>query len=498
MNHQAKLTEAGRPVILGAGVVSLGLTALLLATPSGAQPTGPTTFCDFYPDAPACAAGEVSCSTCHEVAPALNVYGADIASFLAPGETRPLSAELYDLSLPVALADVEELDSDGDGFTNVDEILAGSSPSEAESVPTSEDCEDKDDDGWELCGYDVNYAYKKVMIDFCGRSPSLSERNAFLASEQPTELLHDTLDACLDSEHWRGMGGRVWNLANRKIGPLRAIKAGKNVGPIPLADYDDDYAYFVWTQTDGRDVRLVLTGQTFVSASIVDGLTVYEEWDRTPSEDFELRGYDRYQAVEKDRRAGMLTHRWFLMSNTMFTAIPRTTAAQAYRAYLGYDIAHLEGLVPVDNEPVDFDARDVGAEGCAVCHSTLDPLSYPFSRYEGIGGGSARAESYSYNANRMNGFTDTEAEGIEETPEAGMILGEPVDDLLEWAQVAANSDAFLRATVLDYWEMLLGEPPRALEQAEYAQLVEDLGTLHQFAVEPMLHDLIDTEAYGAP
>jgi len=75
----------------------------------------------------------------------------------------------------------------------------------------------------------------------------------------------------------------------------------------------------------------------------------------------------------------MLTTRWFLAKNTMLTPVPRTTAAQAYRAYLGYDIAKLEGLQPVAGEPVDYDRKRVTAEQCAVCHSTLDPLSYPFS-----------------------------------------------------------------------------------------------------------------------
>ena len=75
------------------------------------------------------------------------------------------------------------------------------------------------------------------------------------------------------------------------------------------------------------------------------------------------------------------------MSNTMFTSIPRTTAAQAYRAFLGYDIAKLEGLWPVAGEPADYDNKGVGAPACAGCHATLDPLTYPFSRYEGIGGG---------------------------------------------------------------------------------------------------------------
>ena len=478
------------------GAVGLSLVAWFAANTGNSQPTGPASFCEVYPDAPACASGEVACTACHTTPPSLNVYGADIAAALLPDQERPLSSELYTAHLGEALLAVESLDSDGDGVSNLDEILGGSSPSDAQSTPAPSTCVDEDDDGWSLCGYDAQYAYKKVMLDFCGRSPTLGERAAFADAKNQTSALHNTLDECLDSEHWRGRHGRVWNLANRKIGPLQAIKSGKDVGPIPLADYDDDYAYFVWTQTDGRDVRLVLTGQTFVSARVDGGVTVYEEWDRSPDEDFELRGYDRYQAVVKERRAGMLTHRWFLMSNTMFTSVPRTTAAQAYRAYLGYDIALLEGLNDVPGEPVDYDNKGVGAASCAACHATLDPLTYPFSRYEGIGGGVG--DSYSYAPNRLNGFTDVDGEQVADTPEAGVLFGEPVEDLIEWAAVAANSEAFRRATVLDYWKLLLGEAPRATEQAEFSRLVRDLGGDHGYSVELMLHDLIDMEAYGAP
>ena len=480
----------------GLGAVGALGAVLLFSPPGGAQPPGPATFCDVYPDAPACAGGDVACATCHVVAPGLNPYGEDVSAAMLPGEPRPLSAEVFEAALPDALAAVEGLDSDGDGATNLAELEGGSNPADATSLPASPDCVDDDDNGWDLCAHDPGYAYKKVMLDVCGRSPTLSERQAFLASADLHDALHDTLDTCLDSEFWRGIGGRVWNLGNRKIGPLQAVKSGKDVGPIPLADYDDDYAYFVWTQTDDRDIRLELTGQTFVAARLDGGKTVYEEWDRTPNEDYDLRGYDRYQAVRKSRRAGLLTHRWFLMVNTMFTAIPRTTAAQAYRAFLGYEISKLEGLYPVEGEPLDYDSKGVTAEACAVCHSTLDPLAYPFSRYEGIGGGNA--DQYSYASDRMRGFVDTDGAYVAETPEAGMLFGQPVADLLEWAQVAANSEAFRRATVLDYWKLLLGEAPRASEQAEFKALVDGLPGEFGWQVEPMLHALIDTEAYGAP
>jgi len=481
------------------GLACLAGAGALLGPQVSAQPNGPATFCEVYPEAPACAAGEVTCDTCHTTPPSLNTYGADVSAALVPGDERPLSADDFHAGLPDALVAVEGADSDGDGYTNLDEILAGSSPADASSAPVAGDCvDDNDEDGYNLCGYDTEYAYKKVLIDFCGRSPSLAERESFAEADAPGDMLHEALDECLDSEHWRGIRGQVWNLANAKIRPQKAVKSGRDPGPIPLADYDDDYAYFVWTQTDGRDARLVLTGQTFVSARYVDGQTTYEEWDRSPGDDQDARGFDAYQAVTKERRAGMLTHRWFLMSFTMFTGLPRTTAAQAYRAYLGYDIARLEGLAPVDGEPVDYDSKGVQVDGCASCHSTLDPLTYPFSRYEGIGNGTGYGESYSYNPGRMDTFTGIDGEAVAETPEDGVLLGEPVADLIEWAAVAANSEAFRKATVRDYWELLLGEPPRATEQAEYAALVDGFGSTNDHSVERMLHDLIDTEAYGAP
>ncbi len=487
----------GRWAIPGGIGAAVGLGALLTA-PGVAQPPAPAAFCEVYAGAPACAAGEVSCDTCHVAPPRLNAYGADVAARLVPSEARPLHADVFTAGLADALIAVEGLDSDGDGYLNGEEIDAGTSPADEGSVPVALPCVDADPgDPWDLCGYDPDYAFKKVMLDFCGMSPSYAERQAFLDASDPSRALHDQLDACLDTEFWRGIGGKVWNLANRKIGPQQAVKSGKGAGPIPLADYDDDYAYFVWTQTDDRDVRLVLTGKSFVDAGRVDGATVYTEWTRTPQRDIDERGFDVAQLVQRRFRAGMLTHRWFLMSNTMFTAIPRTTAAQAYRAYLGYDIALLEGLAPVSAEPVDYDSKGVDAEDCAVCHSTLDPLSYPFSRYEGIGGG-MNVLPYSYNPRRLQGFVDTDGALVAETPEEGVLFGQPVTDLVEWAEVAANSEAFRRATVLDYWRLLLREDPRPSEQLEFAELVEGLGTDHGWRVESMLHDLVDTEAYGAP
>jgi len=210
----------------------------------------------------------------------------------------------------------------------------------------------------------------------------------------------------------------------------------------------------------------------------------------------------------------MLTTRWFLAKNTMFTPVPRTTAAQAYRAYLGYDIAKMEGLQPVAGEPVDYDRKGVTAEPCAVCHSTLDPLSYPFSRYDGIGGGDEEEISAldleinadgtvngtfgNYASGRLERFVRQEGPQIVETPEAGLLFGQPVANLVEWAEVAANSEPFARKVVLDYWRLLVGEDPQPGDEAEFATLAQRLSSEHEYRVERMLADLIVTEAYGAP
>jgi hypothetical protein len=76
--------------------------------------------------------------------------------------------------------------------------------------------------------------------------------------------------------------------------------------------------------------------------------------------------------VPVERRAGMLTSYWFLVFNDMFTALPRTAAAQSYRAYLGYEIAQQQALFPVNDEPVDYDLKGVTQAECA--HPSWKPV----------------------------------------------------------------------------------------------------------------------------
>lgn len=484
--------------------VTTFLCVAIVSLPVAAKPPGPGVVCELYPDAPACESGVPDCTFCHSTPPALNPFGSELSNALLPGEARPLSDATYIEGLAAALAAVEPSDSDGDGYSNFEELVGGSFPGDLESLPSGLDCSAVPSDWaptYQVCEYDYRYAFKKVQLDVCGQSPSRTDVQAFQAAEDPEQALHDALDACLQTNFWRGRDGIVWNLANRKIRPIASVKAGEDPGGVPLADYLDDYSLFVYTQIDDHDAREVLTAQYFVRRT--DGNpTTYERYEATYFEELGNRGGGSAQLTDPWTRSGMLTTRWSLFLFTMFTAIPRTAAAQAYRSYLGYEISRMEGLYPVENEPMDWDTKGVQQPVCAGCHSTLDPLSYPFSRYEGIGGGD-RGLLEGYIPGRKNGgrlafFTKSDGPDVVNTPEAGVILGQPVANLVEWGEVAANSDAFARATVLDYWKLLMGDVPRPDESAEFDELWRAFKTDHGYSVDRMLHHLITTEAYGVP
>jgi len=488
--------------------------------PARAKPVAPREFCRIYPQTALCASGAAPCTTCHTTPPVRNAYGLQVEGALSPGTPRPLSDELFLSGLPAALRAAESLDTDGDGSSNVEEFQAGTLHVDSTSVPSrSVGCDSEQHalasaQPWNTCDYDPSYALTRIGLDFCGRSPTRGELEAVRGSNDWQMLLEAKLVSCLDNAFWQGKDGVLWNLANAKVLPESSLKSGDDAGDLAIADYEDDYNLFVYINTDDRDVRELLTAQYHVVRQ-PDGALVSVE--RTPVEEYLASDYDDSddaQLVPQDRRAGMLTTRWFLAKNTMVTPIPRTTAAQAYRAYLGYDIAKLEGLWPVAGEPVDYDRKGVAAEECAVCHSTLDPLSYPFSRYDGLGGGDEAEISDpamainadgtvnvafgNYISGRMERFVRQEGSQIAETPEAGLLFGQPVADLVEWAEVAANSEPFARKVVLDYWRLLIGQDPQPGDEPEFVRLVQRLSSTHEYRVERMLRDLILTEAYGAP
>lgn len=461
---------------------------ICLSQAAHAMPVGPQVFCDTYGEGETelCASGPPPCALCHVQPPELNAFGIAVTAELLPGMPRPLSLDDYAMGLPDALFAVEDLDSDGDDYSNIEEIGYGTFPGDPLSNPSAQGCPPSgSNEQYNVCNYDPAYAYKKVMLDFCGESPTYSSLQSFagLAKSEQMAQLDTILDLCLDSEFWLGKNGQLWQLAHKKIRPVGSLKFGEDAGSVPASDYYDDYNLFVWSQTDDRDVREVLLADYYVTRGVgAEGGTTYEQVS-------DLTG----QKMQSDRRAGFLTTDWVSLYNIMFTAVPRTAAAQAYRAFLGYDIARQEGLFPVSGEPVDYDEKGVGAPVCATCHSTLDPLTYPWTRFNGI-----QNPRGQYDPNRILDDFLSEGANMAAMPEAGMLLGQPVSDLLDWAQVAANSSQFASATTTDYWEFLMGTAPAASELTEFNGLWQGLIGLYGYSVERMLHELIKTEAYGAP
>jgi hypothetical protein len=187
-----------------------------------------------------------------------------------------------------------------------------------------------------------------------------------------------------------------------------------------------------------------------------------------------------------------------LFYNTMFTAIrarlqPRRTAPSSlvYRAARGSHLRHAG--------TTDYDGAGVTAESCIGCHRTIEALAGPFSRYNGLQEANGTS-FFQYDPNRLDAFAPLYP-AVPSMPESGWLLGEPVANLLEWAQVAANSDEFYQAVTEDYWKLFVGsaptpENPEAFE--EYTALWQSLRDDETHQVTAMLHRLIDTEAYGAP
>ncbi|XXX82459.1 hypothetical protein WMF30_27270 [Sorangium sp. So ce134] len=481
------------PSLVATAVV---LTALLSIGDASARPPAIQLFCESYSNTRLCAASRVDCSLCHtrtESPVAWNPYGEDVRSAFSKPST---SDETFAAALPEALAAVENRDSDKDGASNSDEITAGTSPGDAASAPASETtCGPAEvSTTYDVCRYDGRYALRKVTLEACGRSPTPAELAAM--ADTPLELqpdaVADALTTCMQSEFWRGRDGVVWNIAHAKIRPtIFVAEPEENTDGHYTSeedfDYFPDYALFVYTQIDGHDSRDLLNARYYVQRLIVDGRSVYKPVDELPSR----------QKMPTERRAGMLTTRWFLLFNNMFTALPRTAAAQAYRAYLGLDIALGEGLQPVPGEPADYDYKGVAAPTCAGCHSTLDPLSYPFSRYDGVTVTNLD-EKGRYLPTRLEDSYEASLPGVSAMPEAGMLLGKPVSSLTEWAEVATNSQEFANSRVSDYWQVFFHAEPSGAELATFDTLVQAFRTEHAFAIEPMLRDLVRTEAFGVP
>ena len=338
-----------------------------------ARPQAPDIFCEAYPGSQLCAAGATSCTTCHVLAgpPQRNPYGAALAAAFSVAE--------FDEALRAALPLVEDEDSDGDGVSNLAEIQAGSLPGFDSSVEAECGEQTVFDNPWYRVGtYDPAFAFKRVTLDFCGRSPRYEENRSFADVDAPLDALTDQLAMCLTSPYWQDVLNDLAAPVVRPIGPATDVNI--------LGNWAWDLRLFRWVMSGDRDAGELLSADYYVveSPPLSGRLVAIDE----PRSDFEQFA----QPLAAEDRFGLITTRFSLAMNVMFAPVPRTLAAHIYRELLGLDLARSEGLFSIDElsgeydwpSPADVDSKGVWQEDCAGCHATLDPLSYPWARYNGI------------------------------------------------------------------------------------------------------------------
>lgn len=184
-------------------VVCAGVVATLLGGVALAKPPAGGVFCTKYPTSPECVGRQPSCAYCHVAPPQRNVFGASLESRLAPGAPRPLSDGDFSMALPGALAAVESLDADADGVTNLVEVQKGTQPADANSKPNERACAGGSNPQFNVCAYDFRYVYKKVLLDFCGASPSYAEVKSFLSRPSDDDrraFLTAEIDRCTKTD----------------------------------------------------------------------------------------------------------------------------------------------------------------------------------------------------------------------------------------------------------------------------------------------------------
>jgi hypothetical protein len=452
-----------------------------------AKPTAPSALCATYPALPDCTGRVPACSLCHDSTdpPSWNSFGTQVKGELTAGQS-------FDAALGAALAAVADDDADADGATNLAELMRGSSPSVADKVvgPAGS----LPNPRYRIGKYDPAFAFRRVSTLYCGKSPTYDEMAPFVAAGADDAALkqriHEKLDSCLRGEYWRTQG--LMRLADKRIRPVRAF--GKEtdimIGSVRVVIGDYDYDYNLWRHalSDNHDMREMLTAQYHLVPGADGTLQKRTDIIEKPDPNAIAGG----QPLPAERRAGLLTTQWFLAYNTMFSSLPRVTGAQAYRAYLGADIASNEGLRPVAGEPIDVDDKGVDNPRCANCHSTLDPLSYPFADYEGVVI-SITVPFGSFNAGRPKSLMPA----WDPARQKASLLGKPVKDLVEWARVAADSDEFKRTIADMFFRQALSRSALPDELMEFNVLWQS-STSDGHSADKMLHRLVDTHAFGSP
>ncbi len=105
--------------------IAVAAGVLLFSTVALALPNDLATFKQLYAPKDGTALAKAGCLVCHAKMPPskdMNPYGADLAK---QGKTRAAAA----------FTAIEKLDSDKDGFTNIQEITAGTLPGDPASKP---------------------------------------------------------------------------------------------------------------------------------------------------------------------------------------------------------------------------------------------------------------------------------------------------------------------------------------------------------------------------
>ena len=496
---------------------------------------------DAWPEIAQCSGRVADCSVCHTgtdpyspdgaLGPGWNAFGARFfvtggkhEACCGPGATADTChgtttggtaeddvswecyAELFEDELRErleALADDPAADADGDCVSDRAELLAGTSPSDAADhpwVPFQPPTPVGEPNPWyDVGSWDPAFALRRVRANYCGRSPAWQEMEALSAADDPQAAVHDALDECLDSVFWYVRG--VPRMGDALIRPARMVStdADSGSGFPPLGDYNYDFRLFVWAMTADRDARDLLLadyhlidGQEFTtladSMAVVEGAIDAGSW-----------GSQGSQPVPPPYRAGLLTTQWFMAINTQYAELPRSTAAHAYKAYLGMDLARTEGIVPVAGEPLDVDFKDTQREPCSFCHGTLDPLAYAFAEYEGI-----QPAAVALNGGYDPSLVDDMPAWADANP-VPHLLGVPIpwpgpetSALVLWAELAANSDAFKRTLALSVFRQALDRDPAPDELAEFTAWWSAWGDDQGWSANQLIHALVDTDAFGAP
>ncbi len=422
-------------------------------------------FCATYPTSGLCASSRTACATCHAGGPpALNLFGAGIKTEISTRPGYSKTPRDFELHLESVLFAIEDDDSDNDGFTNRDEIIRGLAPGNPLEFPMPED----------PGVYDHLLALRRLSSVFCGVSPTYTTIVNLQQTTAKQEFLHAKLAECLSSPFWLQIG--LYRLADDKIRPVGSLGGLGNQALV--GDFNYDYRLFSYVMSGDRDTRDLLKADYHITA---DGRLVRD-----------VIGGRGGQPLQVNKRAGLLTTQWFIGNNTMFALLPRNTAAQAYRSYLGLDIARSEGLHPIVSEPRDLDQMGVAAPDCAVCHSTLDPLAYPFTPY--LAFASRRLDG----SPRPRGIPLGGYDGTNRTYEAGYLMGKPVNDLLAWASEAAETDEFKKTLAAGLYHLAVGHDPQTLlERQEFEALWRALPA-DGYSANKLIHRLIDTRSFGAP